>query len=144
MAMSNYLKNKLTDQAWRGQAYSFPSIFHFALLTSAPNDAGGGTEVSAASYERVAVACSMTNFAGTQGAGTTVASTGTNGTTSNNVLIEFPAPAEAWGVVTHMAIYDAATSGNLLFYSPLANPKTINAGDDAPAYAPGTLLSTID
>lgn len=143
MAMSNYLKNKLTDQVWRGQAYSFPSIFHFALMTSAPNGAGGGTEVSAASYERVAVACSMTNFAGTQGAGTTVASTGTNGTTSNNALLEFPDPDEAWGVVTHMAIYDAATSGNLLFYSPLANPKTINAGDDAPAFAPGEFLSTI-
>ena len=39
-AMSDYLENKLIDQIFRGQAYSFPSTLYIGLLTSAPTDAG--------------------------------------------------------------------------------------------------------
>lgn len=146
MAMSNYLENKLIDQIFRAQAYSFPSILYFGLLTAAPSDTGGGTEVSADSYDRVAVTGSLSNFSGTQGAGTTTASTGTSGTTSNNVEIQFASPglSEDWGRVTHMAMYDAATGGNLLLYGALANPKTINAGDDAPSFPASTFSYQID
>lgn len=144
MAMSNYLENKLIDQIFRAQAYSFPSILYFGLLTAAPSDTGGGTEVSADSYDRVAVIGSLANFSGTQGTGTTVASSGTSGTTYNNAVIGFPDPVEAWGVVTHLGVFDAATGGNLLLYGALANPKTINAGDDAPSFPASTFGYQID
>ena len=80
------------------------------------------------------MAASLANFAGTQAAGSTTASTGTGGATSNNVEIEFPAPTANWGVATHMAMCDASSGGNAWIVRALANPKTINAGDPAPKF----------
>jgi hypothetical protein len=128
-AMSDYLENKLIDQIFRAQAYTFPGTLYVALLTAAPTDAGGGTEVSGNAYARVAVTNSLANWAGTQGAGTTVASSGTTATTSNNGVITFPTPTGTWGTVAAFGIYDASTAGNLLFYGTLTTSKTINTGD---------------
>jgi hypothetical protein len=128
-AMSDYLENKLVDQIFRGQAYTFPSTLYIGLLTATPSDAGGGTEVSGNAYARVAVTNSLANWAGTQGAATTVASTGTTGTTSNNASVTFPTPTATWGTVTSFGIWDAATAGNLLFYGTLTISKTINQSD---------------
>lgn len=145
MAMlSDYLENKLIDQLFRGQAFSFPATLHVALLTAAPSDTGGGTEVSGGSYARVAVANSLANWAGTQGAGTTTASSGTGGTTSNNGNITFPAPTANWGAVSHFAVYDAASSGNLLLWGALSANKTINNGDAAPVFLPAQLSFQLD
>lgn len=141
---SDYLENKLIDQLFRGQAYTFPSTLYIALLTAAPSDTGGGTEVTGGSYARVAVTSSLANWAGTQGAGTTVASSGTSGTTSNNGTITFPAPTANWGTVVAVAVYDASTSGNLLLYSALTANKTINNGDAAPVFNSAALSFQID
>lgn len=128
-AMTDYLENKLIDELFRGQAYTFPAGLHVGLLTAAPSDTGGGTEVSGNAYARQDLAPSLTNWAGTQGATTTTASTGNSGTTSNNVAITFPTPTASWGTVTHFGVWDAATSGNLLVYGALNIAKTINQGD---------------
>lgn len=128
-AMSDYLENKLVDQIFRAQAFAFPATLFVGLLTAAPSDSGGGTEVTGGSYARASVTASLANFAGTQGAGTTVASTGTGGQTSNNATISFATPTASWGTVTHFGIYDAASAGNLLFWGALTISKTINQGD---------------
>lgn len=153
-AMADKLENSFIDWFFRGQAIGItgasagagtgPTSLYIGLLTAAPSDTGGGTEVTGGSYARVTVASSMANWAGTQGAGTTVASTGTSGTTSNNGSISFPAPTANWGSVTHVGVYDAATVGNLLFWAPLAIAKTINNGDAQPYYAPGAFSVQID
>lgn len=143
-AMSDYLENKLIDQIFRGQAYSFPATLYVGLLTAAPSDTGGGTEVSGGSYARVAVTCSLANWAGTQAAASTAASTGTSGTTSNNGAITFPAPTANWGSVTSFGIYDASSAGNLLFYGSLGTAKTVNANDAAPSFAAAALSLQID
>jgi hypothetical protein len=127
--MSDYLENKIIDQVFRGQAYTFPTTLYVGLYTAAPSDTGGGTEVTGNAYARASVAASLANFAGTQGAGTTVASSGTTGTTSNNGSITFPTPTASWGAVTSFGIFDAASAGNLLFYGTLTITKTINQGD---------------
>lgn len=128
-AMSDYLENKLVDQIFRAQAFAFPATLYVGLLTAAPSDSGGGTEVTGGSYARASVTASLANFAGTQGAGTTVASSGTGGQTSNNATISFATPTASWGTVTHFGIYDAASAGNLLFWGALTISKTINQGD---------------
>lgn len=138
-AKSDYLENKLIDFIFRGVAFTAPATVYIGLLTSAPSDAGGGVEVSGGAYARVAVASSLANWAGTQAAGSTVASSGTSGTTSNNAAITFPAPTANWGVVTHFGVYDAATAGNLLYWAALTTAKTINSGDAAPSFAAGSL-----
>lgn len=151
---SDVLENKFIDWFFRAQAIGItgasaaagtgPTALFVALLTAAPSDAGGGTEVSGGSYARVSVTSSMANWAGTQGAGTTVASTGTGGQTSNNNPITFPAPTANWGVCTHLGIYDAISAGNLLYWVALTTPKTINNLDAAPSFAAAALTITED
>ena len=128
-AMSDYLENKLVDQIFRGQASTFPATLYVGLLTAAPSDSGGGTEVTGGSYARASVTASLANFAGTQSAGSTTASSGTGGQTSNNAAITFATPSATWGTVTHFGIYDAASGGNLLFWGALTISKTINQAD---------------
>lgn len=128
-AMSDFLENKLVDQLFRGQAAPTTSTLYVGLLTAAPSDTGGGTEVSGGSYARVAVTSSLANWAGTQSAASTVASSGTGGQTSNNAAITFPTPGATWGTVTHFGIYDASSGGNLLFWGALTISKTINQSD---------------
>lgn len=153
-AFSDFAENKIIDWLLRGQAIGVtgasaaagtgPTSTFVALLTAAPSDTGGGTEVTGGSYARVTVASSLANWAGTQAAASTTASTGTSGTTSNNGAITFPAPTANWGVVTHIGVYDASTAGNLLFYAPLTVSKTINNGDAAPSFAAAALTFQID
>jgi hypothetical protein len=143
-AMSDYLENKLIDQVFRLQTAPTISALYVALLTAAPTDSGGGTEVSGGSYARVNLAPSLANWAGTQSAGSTTASTGTGGTTSNNSAITFAAPTANWGVITSWGIYDASTAGNLLWYGNLSVSKTVNNGDAAPSFGIGQLSIQID
>lgn len=143
-ALSDFVENKVIDWLLRGQAYTPPATVYVALLTAAPSDTGGGTEVSGGSYARVSVASSLANWAGTQAAASTTASSGTSGTTSNNGAITFPAPTANWGSVTHMAVYDASSAGNLLFYSALTTAKTVNNGDAAPSFPAASLTLQLD
>lgn len=136
---SDYLENKLLDWLLRAQAFSPPATTYVALFTAPPTDAGGGTEVTGGSYARVAVTSALANWAGTQAPGSTTISTGTGGQTSNNTSITFPGPTGNWGTVTHFALYDASTSGNLLYWAALTASKTINNGDAAPSFASGAL-----
>jgi len=140
---SDYLENKFIDWLFRGQSFTAPSSIYVALLTSAPSDAGGGTEVSGGAYARVQVVSSLANWAGTQSVGSTTASSGSGGQTSNNGSIVFPSPVGAnWGVVTHFGLYDAVSGGNLLYWAALTTPKTVNDGDSPPTFLAGALTIT--
>ncbi|SCX40356.1 hypothetical protein [Nitrosospira sp. Nsp1] len=143
-AWTNYAENKIIDAVFRGQALGAPATWYIGLVKTDPGEAGGGTEVSGGSYARVSVAASLANWAGTQSAGSTVASSGAGGTTSNNVLIQYPAPTADWGQATHLALFDALTGGNAWVYSPLTTPKTINNGDSAPSFAISALTFQVD
>lgn len=143
MNLTNFAENKLIDHLFRGQALGNPATWYVGLFTTVTDDeAGTVTEVSGGSYARVGVACSLANFAGTQAAGSTTASTGTGGATSNNGEIAFPAPTADWGQATHIGLFDAASAGNLWIYATLTTPKTINNGDPAPKFPAGDLVVT--
>lgn len=153
-AMSDFLENKLIDWFFRAQAIGItgataaagtgPATLHVALLTAAPSDTGGGTEVTGGAYARQAVTSNLTNWAGTLNNSQNVASTGTSGTTSNLNAINFPAPTANWGTITHFGIYDASTGGNLLFWGALTQSKTVNNGDAAPSFAANALSIQLD
>jgi hypothetical protein len=140
---TDYLANKLIDLIFRGQAYTWPATVYEALFTAAPTNAGGGTEVSGGSYARVALTPSLANISGTQGAGTTVASSGTLGKISNNGALTFPAPSANWGTIVAAGEYDASTVGNLLFYAPLNTSKSILSGASAPVFNAATRSWTL-
>jgi hypothetical protein len=153
-AMSDFLENKIVDFIFRGQALgitgasatagSGPTNLYVGLYTVNPSDTGGGTEVSGAGYTRVTISSSLANWAGTQAAASTVASSGNTGTTSNNGAITFGTPGANWGSITGFGIFDAVTAGNLLIWGALTTPKTVNNGDAAPAFSPAALSIQID
>ena len=109
----------------------------FEAGTNLPEPSGGG-------YARARLAASLTNFSGTQAAGSTTASSGTDGTIENNVAITYGAPSGDWGVAGGWAGYDALSGGNAWEWAMLTTPKTINNGDAAPSFAISALSSQVD
>lgn len=108
--------------------------------------AGTAVEASYTGYARSNTAASLANWAGTQGAGTTVASSGTGiPTTSNNGTVTFGATNS--GTIAYVwasALFDATTAGNMLMIEPLTTVKTINPADPAPTFAAAALALSID
>lgn len=125
-SLSDYTENKIVDLLLRAQVFSAPVTINIGLSTAACTDSSVGTEVTGGAYARVAVTSALTAWAGTQGAGTTVASSGTGGITSNNAVVTFPTPSAGWGLVTHFFAHDGT---NLIFCQALTVAKTINSGD---------------
>lgn len=154
-AMSDILENKLIDWYFRAQAIGItgataaagtgPATLWIGLLTTADNDADSTkVEVSGGSYARIPVTSSLANWAGTQSAASTTASSGSSGTTSNNAAITFPTPSANWGTIVGFGVFDALTAGNMQFYGAVTPNKTVNNGDPAPYYPPGSLTIQLD
>jgi hypothetical protein len=112
-AMSNYLENALINATLRNTSYTSPTTVYAGLFTSDPTDAGSGTEVSGGSYARKAI---------TFGAPS-------NGASVNSAAVEFDQATGNWGTITHFGIFDASSSGNLLYHGALTASKTIETGD---------------
>lgn len=111
--LSNYLENALINAVLRNTAYTSPTTVYVALHTADPAEDASGTEVSTGGYVRQAV---------TFGAPT-------DGVSTNSGTVSFTASGASWGSVTHFAIWDASTVGNMLFYSALDTSRTVNDGD---------------
>lgn len=135
-AASNYLENEVLDHVLGKGARNFtsPANLYVALFNNVSTNAAAnleaGTltdEVSGASYTRETVAFDSA----------------ASGAASNSGDIEFgPAGSGGWGTVTHVAIMDAATSGNVLFWGALSASKTI-AENDSLRIAAGNLTITL-
>jgi hypothetical protein len=139
---TDYLENLFIDHLFRTRTWAKPTALWMALFTAAPTDAGGGTEVAGGGYARVSLPPLDANWNATQG-GTSGNSSGSGGATANAVAIVFPAPSANWGTVSHFAVMDAATGGNMLIWDVLTVPRTIISGDPAPSFAIGALAVTI-
>lgn len=111
-ALTDYAENKSLDALLRGQSLGAPATMYIGLGTDTCTDSSSGTEPSGNAYARVPVASSLANWAGTQSAGSTTASTGTSGTTSNNAAIVWTASTGAWGNLQSVRWYDASSAGN--------------------------------
>jgi len=112
---SDYLEDKVLDHVFGGTAYTAPSTLYVALYTVAPDDTGGGTEVTGGGYAR-------------QTATFTVS--GTSPTTATNAAaIEYPTATADYGTVTSVGILDASSGGNLLAYADLDTSKVVSTGD---------------
>ncbi len=113
MSFSNYLETEILDHVFAGAAYTAPTTKYLALFTAlADGEAGSVTEVTGGGYARQ-----------------TVAFTTSGNTTSNNAAVEFPTATANYGTVTHVGVYDASSSGNLMAYAALSSNKTIETGD---------------
>lgn len=112
-AMTDFLEDNLLNHVLRNIAYTSPAGVFVALFTAAPGEGGGGTEVAGGSYARQ-----------TPGFGAPAANQ-----VANAADITFPVATAGWGTVTHCAVFDAVSGGNMLFYGTLAQAKVVDIGD---------------
>jgi hypothetical protein len=85
-------------------------VIYLALFSSAPTEAGGGTEVAGGGYARQL--CDFDPAAG--------------GVSLNTDPIQFTnMPATT---VTHWAVFDSNAGGNMLVYGALTSPQIFSAG----------------
>jgi hypothetical protein len=129
-AFSNYLEEKIVEHFLRNSAVASPATIYLALFESDPGEDASGTETSFTSYAR-----QVSTWTALDGAGQT----------KNVGAVTFPANgnASAAAVITHAAIFDAATGGNALLYGPLAASKTLAVGDVL-SFAANALALTLD
>lgn len=115
--ISNYAELKILEHAVGKTAWNIPSCY-VALYTVAPGEAGGGTEVptSGTGYARQQVLP----------AGWATAANGAITTATN---IDFPQASADWNTIVALALLDALTGGNPIWYGPLAVNKTVTTGD---------------
>jgi hypothetical protein len=123
---STYLEKKLLNHSFGVEAFTMPTAVYLALYKSNPGPLNTGTEVSAngapaLGYERKAMTM--------RAAAETSAGTGPSVIT-NELAVSFgPCSGSAWETITHVAVFDAAENGNMLFYGALSEPKTIGLTD---------------
>lgn len=107
---TDYLENRLLDHIFNAVASTAPANTYLALFTANPTDAGGGTEVSGNAYARVVLSFGAA----------------ASGQVANDVVANFPAATPAgWGTITGVAIFDALTTGNMLYWQPLSPTQNV-------------------
>ena len=115
-SFTNYTENLVLTWLLTNGSATRPTAWFVGLFTAAPSDTGGGTEVSGSGYARKATG--------------TITVSGTATTATNAAAIEFdPASGGNWGTITHAAIFDASTGGNMIAWAQLTTSRTINDGD---------------
>ena len=102
MSFSNEFETRVLQWTFTTGSPTQPTAWYVALFTDDPTDAGTGTEVSGGSYARTAVTFTVSGD-----------------TASNSGAVEFPEATGSWGTITHIGIYDASTSGNLIAHAAL-------------------------
>lgn len=122
-AMSDYLEVELRKHIFRTGSFTKPTALYICLCTSAPTDASTGStivEPSGNGYSRQNLAPLDANWTG---------ASSTNGLTDNASAISFTASGGSWGTISHVAVCDASSAGNMLFHGALTASKTIGDGD---------------
>lgn len=135
-SMSDYLEVELRKHIFRTGSFTKPTALYICLCTAAPSDSSTGstiTEPSGNGYARVNVAPLDANWSG---------ASSTSGLTDNVSAITFTASGGSWGTITHVAICDASSAGNMLFHGALTASKTVGDGDSF-TFAAGALDITL-
>jgi hypothetical protein len=127
---SDYWENKILDHIFGKGSYTPPTIY-VGLSTADPTDSGtGSTEPSGNGYARVQTSASDWNAAA-------------NGSLNNAGNITFAQASGNWGTITHFALFDAATAGNMLAHGALSQSKSIGESDTA-RFEAGDLQISLD
>jgi hypothetical protein len=111
--ISNYLEDALINGTLRATTFTAPAAVYVSLHTADPTDAGTGTEVSGGSYIRQAA-----TFAAPS-----------NGSSATDADVTFPQATGNWGTIGWIGIWDAQTTGNMLYHTALDTSKAIDTGD---------------
>ncbi|MBT7338989.1 MAG: hypothetical protein HN802_04805 [Candidatus Jacksonbacteria bacterium] len=123
---SDFLEDKILNITLKGATAYNCSTPYVELYTANPSDSGGGTVLADANYVIQAV-----TFGTVSG-----------GAVSNSAAVTYPA-LNAGATITGMAIFDDASSTNMLYWAPLDASVTLSAGNIF-SIAVGDLTVTLD
>jgi len=129
MPAAESLEADVLKHQFQGGSWTKPTSLYVALLTATPDDSGGLVEVSATEYARVVRNPADANWP-----------SGADGSVSNAAAILFSSPVTDWGYVTAVALFDAATAGNLRAYQLLDAAKNVIADGPSLIFQPGALI----
>lgn len=115
-SFSTYLASKVAQFMFNNNAGSLASpgdSLYVALFTAATGLEANSpsAELSGDGYARVQVEAADWTDA--------------DGVVTNDAEIEFPQATGDWGTVTHAAVMDASTSGNVLYWGALTAPREV-------------------
>lgn len=129
-AFSDYMEAQIVNHFLRNTPAPSPATVYLALFTADPTDAAAANETNYTNYLRQSSSWTAIDA---------------SGETKNTNALTFPANgnASAAAVITHAAIFDAPTGGNMLLHGPLTENKTIPVGDVL-AFAPESLVLGLD
>jgi len=132
-SFADYWEAEILDHVFNKGAYTAPTIY-VGLSTADPgDDAAGLAEPSGNNYSRVTTAAGDWN-----------AATGTTPCLIDNAnAITFPQASGPWGTVSHFALFDASSGGNMLAHGSLGTPQAIVSGN-TPEFAAGDLDVSLD
>jgi hypothetical protein len=118
--MTNYLAHKLLNHLTGNTQFTFSTDPYIALFTTAPDDTGGGVEVSGNNYARLQMPMRAAIVSG-------------SGYLIDNSLGDSHPPASGgnWGTINAYGIFDISSGGNLFYYAINPNPQAVNNGDFA-------------
>ena len=112
--LSTYMEDRIIN-FMRNVAITGQAAVYVALFT-VDNGLEAGTitgEVSGGSYARQLAGLSAS----------------ADGVSANAADITFPTATASWGTVTHVALMDAITAGNVIMHSALDASKAVGSGD---------------
>jgi hypothetical protein len=114
-AASDYLEDAVLDHVLGNTTYTPAGTLYLGLWT-ADDGLESGTvtsEVSGGSYVRQTITFDAA----------------ASGSADSAATVTFPAATANWGTITHVAIMDQSTGGNVLFHGAVTTSKTIESGD---------------
>lgn len=119
---SDYTETNILNATLKNISFPLPGTnVYLALCTGDPGEAAIANEASGAWYARQAVATATGWAALTDSAGGKL--------TSNSNLIAYNPVTGSGITITHLAIVDNVSGGNVLYWAPLASSKVLQIGD---------------
>ena len=114
--LTDFLEGKILDQLFNKGAYASWTALYVALSTTTPDEDGTNFTEPASNYGRV-----YTYTADWTRDGSII---------DNNDEIAFVEATGSWGTITHVGLFDAVISGNLLAFKSITS-KAITTDDTA-------------
>jgi hypothetical protein len=124
-AFSDYLESGILDHTLRGSTLPTPSTIYLALYTTDPTDGATGAEVIDSAYIRQDMARGGVISSGW----TSPTTSGEGKAVSNAQVIQFPPVADGTVTISHYALFDSQTGGNMLYHGAFTVSKTLEIND---------------
>jgi len=129
MSFSNDAEAKVLNHVFGIATYTQPTLY-LGVSTADPTETGSGlAEPAGNAYARVTTASTDWQLTGS--------------TIDNQNELAFPEATGSWGTLTHFALFDALTGGNIVAYGSLTASKAI-AANETLRFPAGNLTFTLD